>query len=128
MKVYLASPHMDDNFRARATKLLTRVRRIEVIDPIKARDFRGREIHHERQIVDGDLADVLACDVILGNYTVPGWGTAMETWFGFSLGRRVVAYVAPGGRVSPWVAHVAGGHDRVFRSLEDACSYTIAIS
>ena len=128
MKVYLAGPHMDDAYREEATRLLTRVRRIEVIDPIAARDFRGREIENEDQIVRGDLADVVACDVVLGNYSVPGWGTAMETWFARSIGRTVIAYVAPDTRVSPWVAYCAGGWDRVFRDLRAACDYAVAIS
>lgn len=128
MKVYLAGPHQDDAYREEATRLLTRVRRIEVFDPIKSRDFRGKEIHNEREIVDGDLRDIVDCDLVLGNYTVPGWGTGMETWFARSIGRPVIAYVEPGGRVSPWIAFVADGYDRVFRSLEDACAYIIASS
>lgn len=119
MRVYLAGPHMDDAFRAAATALLPGV---DVFDPIAARDFRGKEIENEAVIVEGDLADVLACDAILGNYSTPGWGTAMESWFAFGLHKRIVAYVEPGARVSPWVAYIAGGWARVHRSLEAACA------
>lgn len=128
MKVYLAGPHQDDAYREEATRLLTRVQRIEVFDPIKARDFRGKEIENEDQIVRGDLADIVECDLILGNYSEPGWGTGMETWFARSIGRPVVAYVSPDARVSPWVAYCAAGYDRVFRDLREACDYIIAAS
>lgn len=128
MKVYLAGPHQDDAYRAEATRLLTRVRRIEVFDPIAARDFRGREIDSEDEIVRGDLADIVSCDLILGNYSVPGWGTGMETWFARGIGRPIIAYVSHSARVSPWVAYVAGGYDRVFRDLKAACDYVLATS
>ena len=121
VKVYLAGPHQDDAYRQRAKELLAEFPWVEVFDPIKARDFRGKEIDHENDIVHGDLKDVIECDVILGNYSVPGWGTAMESWFARGLGRRIVAYVAPEARVSPWIAYIAGGYQNVHRSLEDAC-------
>lgn len=128
MNVYLAGPHMDDAFRADAIARLSRLQRVRVFDPIAARDFRGKEIANEDEIVRGDLADIVACDVILGNYTVPGWGTGMETWFARSIGRPVVAYVEPEARVSPWVAYAAGGWDRVFRDLGAACDYVLAMA
>jgi hypothetical protein len=88
-----------------------------VLDPIKARDFRGKEIENEDEIVNGDLVDIVGCDMILGNYSVPGWGTGMETWYARSIGRPVVAYVSQDARVSPWVAYVAGGYANVHRDL-----------
>lgn len=121
MKVYLAGPHMDDAYREVATKILA-PQGVKVFDPIKARDFRGKEIENEDQIVRGDLADIVDCDLILGNYSEPGWGTGMETWFGHSIGRPVIAYVSQEARVSPWVAYVAGGYDNVHRNLGQACS------
>lgn len=124
MKVYLAGPHMDDAYREVATRILA-AQGVVVFDPIKARDFRGKEIENEAVIVEGDLADVLACDVILGNYSEPGWGTAMESWFAFSVHKRIVAFVAPEARVSPWVAYVAGGYANVHRDLTAACAAVI---
>lgn len=124
-RVYLAAPHTDDAFRAEATKLLRR-KDITVLDPIAARDFRNKEIDNERAIVHGDLAEVAISDVILGNYSVPGWGTAMETWFAHAKGKPIVAYVDPTARVSPWIAYVAGGWSNVHRSLREACDAVLA--
>lgn len=120
MKVYLAGPHMDDAFRSEAKELLAPYPELEVFDPIAARDFRGKEIDNENQIVQGDLEDVVSCGCILGNYSVPGWGTGMETWFAYSLQKPIVAYVEPDARVSPWIAKVAGGYANVERSVEAA--------
>lgn len=117
--IYLAGPHMDDAFRAAVSPLLVE-RGLEPFDPIAARDFRGQEVDNEAVIVEGDLADVEVCQAILGNYTVPGWGTGMETWHAFQVGKPIVAYVEPGQRVSPWVAYVAGGWERVERNLTTA--------
>lgn len=125
MKVYLAGPHQDDEYREQAKELLAAYP-VTVFDPIAARDFRGKEINNEREIVDGDLKDIIECDAILGNYTIPGWGTGMETWFARSIGKPVFVYVAPEGRVSPWVAYVAGGYEFVHRDLHDAC-YRVGI-
>lgn len=131
MKVYLAGPHMDDAYREEATRLLwelTDAPSLEVFDPIAARDFRGKEIEHEALIVEGDLLDVQTSNVILGNYSVPGWGTAMETWFAFSIHKPIVAYVAPDDRVSPWVAYVAGGYANVHRDLRAACAAVFEVA
>lgn len=112
---------MDDAFRAEATDLLI-AEGLSPFNPIAARDFRGREIDNENEIVDGDLMDVLRCSCVFGNYTIPGWGTGMETWFAYSVGRPIVAYVAPEARVSPWVARVAGGYSKVVRSVSEGVS------
>lgn len=126
MKVYLAGPHMDDQFRAAATELLEG-QGVTILDPIKARDFRGKEIANEADIVAGDLADIVACDAVFGKYSIPGWGTGMETWFAYSIGRPVIAYVGKEARVSPWVAYVARGYDNVHRDLNAACEAVVAL-
>jgi hypothetical protein len=126
-RVYLAGPHTDDAYRAEAKAHLAALG-VDVLDPMAERDFRGKEIEHEDIIVLGDLADVVACGVILGNFTVPGWGTGMETWFGHSIHRPIVAYVDPSGRVSPWVAHVAGGYANVHRDLRAACEHVARLA
>lgn len=128
MRVYLAGPHMDDAYRMEAKHyFMYHAPHLSIFDPIAARDFRGKEIENENIIVEGDLEDVRSSDVILGNYSEPGWGTGMETWYAHSIGKRIVAYVHPNQRVSPWVSYVAGGYDKVHRDLLHACSHVISI-
>lgn len=74
-----------------------------VLDPM-ARDYRGREAGNEREIVEGDLADIQASDVLLVNGCRPSWGTAMEVYAARSWGRYVVAF-GVGERPSPWLVH-----------------------
>jgi nucleoside 2-deoxyribosyltransferase len=112
---------MDDQYRADA-KALLEPRGVECFDPILARDYRGKEIANEAVIVEGDLADVNASDIVLGNYSIPGWGTGMESWHAYLQGKPIIAYVAIDARVSPWVAYIAGGYDNVHRDLASACA------
>jgi nucleoside 2-deoxyribosyltransferase len=122
MKVYLACPAGNDEWRTDATRRLV-AHGVTVLDPILGRDFRGIEDGREQEIVRGDLTDIVAADAVLGNYTEPGWGTAMESWFAHSIGRRVVAYVEPGDRVSPWVAYIS--HANVYTRLGRAVSAAV---
>jgi nucleoside 2-deoxyribosyltransferase len=50
---------------------------IEAVDPMR-RDFRGATEGREPEIVQGDLADIDACDAVLADFTRPDEGTAME--------------------------------------------------
>lgn len=127
MRIYLAGPHMDDAYRSEA-KFHLRGHDLDVFDPIAARDFRGKEIDNENVIVEGDLDDVASSDLILGNYSAPGWGTGMETWYAFSKGIQIVAYVTLEARVSPWIAYVAGGYDNVHRDLRAACAHVVSLA
>lgn len=86
-------------WREQATAALTE--RFAVRDPM-ARDYRRREAENVDAIVDGDLADIRACDVLLVNASRPSWGTAMEVYFAHSVGRYVVAFGA-GPSPSPWL-------------------------
>ena len=51
------------------------------------RDFRGRTEGHEREIVEGDLADIDSCDAVLAAFTAPDEGTAMEGWYAHAAGK-----------------------------------------
>jgi nucleoside 2-deoxyribosyltransferase len=113
-RVYLAGPPFADEYRRRATALLTAAG-CEPVDPMR-RDFRGRTEGHEAEIVEGDLADIDACDAVLAAFTAADEGTAMEAWYAHSKGIRVVAYTA-GTPAHPWVRYVADG---VYATLEDA--------
>ena len=94
MRVYLAGPPFAEEFRRRA-ETLVREAGWEPVDPMR-RDFRGRTEGNEREIVEGDLADIDACDVVLADFSTPDEGTAMEAWYAHSRGTPVVASDAIG--------------------------------
>jgi len=72
------------------------------------RDFRGRSEGHERELVEGDLADIDSCDAVLADFTHPDEGTAMEAWYAHAAGKPVVAYTG-GAPPHPWTVYVAAG-------------------
>ena len=113
-RVYLAGPPFADDYRSRAAALVRR-RGFEPVDPMR-REFRGRTEGNEREIVEGDLADIDACDAVLAAFTEPDEGTAMEAWYAHSRGTPVVAFTG-GVRAHPWTVFVSASvHER----LEDA--------
>jgi nucleoside 2-deoxyribosyltransferase len=113
-RVYLAGPPYADEYRRRATTLIRR-RGWEPIDPMR-RDFRGRSEGRERELVEGDLADIDRCDAVLADFTHPDEGTAMEAWYAHAVGKPVVAYTG-GVPPHPWTVYVAAG---LGADLEDA--------
>lgn len=72
------------------------------LDPMR-RDYRGREAECVDEIVNGDLEDIDASDVVLANCMRPSWGTAMEVFYAYQAGKTVYI-VAPKG-CSPWLMH-----------------------
>jgi nucleoside 2-deoxyribosyltransferase len=113
-RVYLAGPPYADEYRRRATRLLEQ-RGLEPLDPMR-RDFRGRTEGHERELVEGDLADIDSCDAVLADFTHPDEGTAMEAWYAHAAGKPVVGYTG-GTPAHPWTVYVAVG---LCADLEDA--------
>ena len=113
-RVYLAGPPFADEYRVRATALAAAAG-WEPVDPMR-RDFRGRTEGNEREIVEGDLADIDACDAVLADFTQPDEGTAMEAWYAHSRGTRVVAYTGDAW-AHPWTVYVAAS---VHAELADA--------
>ena len=103
-RVYLAGPPYADEYRRRAADLV-QARGFEPVDPMR-RDFRGRTAGREAEIVEGDLAEIESCDVVLAAFTAPDEGTAMEAWHAHALGKRVVAYTG-GTPAHPWTVYVA---------------------
>ncbi|MDH4176055.1 MAG: nucleoside 2-deoxyribosyltransferase [Thermoleophilia bacterium] len=113
-RVYLAGPPYAEEYRRRATTL-ARNANWEAVDPMR-RDFRGRTSGHEREIVDGDLADIDASDAVLAAFTHPDEGTAMEAWYAHRSAKPVIVYTG-GSPPHPWVVYVATA---LHADLEDA--------
>jgi nucleoside 2-deoxyribosyltransferase len=113
-RVYLAGPPFAEEYRRRADEL---VRAIgwEPVDPMQ-RDFRGRTQGNEREIVEGDLAEIDSCDAMLAAFTSPDEGTSMEAWYAHRQGTFVVVYTG-GEPPHPWTVYIA---DAVHADLEDA--------
>jgi nucleoside 2-deoxyribosyltransferase len=103
-RVYLAGPPFAAEYRRRASSLL-REAGCEPVDPMR-RDFRGRTEGKEREIVEGDLADIDSCDAVLADFTRPDEGTAMEAWYAHGRGIPVVAYTG-GQPAHPWTIYVS---------------------
>jgi nucleoside 2-deoxyribosyltransferase len=113
-RVYLAGPPYAEEYRRRA-EALVRALGWEPVDPMR-RDYRGRTEGNETEIVEGDLAEIEACDAVLAAFTSPDEGTAMEAWYAHALGKRVVAYTG-GTPAHPWTVYVA---DVICAELESA--------
>ena len=113
-RVYLAGPPFADEYRRRAAQLLAHAGH-EPVDPMR-RDFRGATEGHEAEIVEGDLADIDSCDVVLASFTAPDEGTAMEAWYANARSIPVIAYTG-GTPIHPWARFVSAS---VHSSLDDA--------
>ena len=87
------------------------------------RDFRGATRGHEAEIVEGDLADIDACDAVLAAFTAPDEGTAMEAWYAHARGVPVVAYTG-GTPAHPWTVYVSAS---VHALLEDAVAAVVSL-
>jgi hypothetical protein len=94
---------------------------IDTLDPMR-RDYRGIEDQSVDAIVEGDLDDIRACDVVLVNATRPSWGTAMEIVDAFQANRQIVA-VAGDSRISPWLRFHTSA---IYQYLEEALGWIVA--
>ena len=120
-RVYLAGPPYAEEYRRRAAEHLTAAGLVPV-DPMR-RDFRGSWQGRERELVEGDLADIDACSVVLASFTHPDEGTAMEAWYAHSRETPVVAYTG-GSPPHPWTVFVCAC---VVAELRDAVAEVAAI-
>lgn len=77
----------------------------ECVDPT-TRDFRGREDETFKEIVRGDKTDIESCDCLLAYCPKPSFGTAMEVFFAWQLGKLVIV-VNESPKVSPWIRYHA---------------------
>lgn len=130
VKVYLAGPiqGMSDSqafdWRDKATYQLSLVG-IKVFDPVKERDFRGKELGGgiAAEIVEGDKADILVCDFMLANVHKTGAGTSMEILFAWTHGIPVVTALS-GNVLSPWIKY----HSKVVvYDVDWAVAYIIGV-
>jgi nucleoside 2-deoxyribosyltransferase len=103
-RVYLAGPPYAEEYRRRAARLLAAAGH-DPVDPMR-RDFRGATDGRERELVEGDLADIDACGAVLADFTRPDEGTAMEAWYAHSRAIPVVAYTG-GTPPHPWTVYVS---------------------
>ena len=88
---------------------------INFIDPM-ARDFRGIEGSHTDGIVEGDLMDIQASDIVIANCWKPSAGTSMEIFYArHVLGKHVIV-LHPEGSVSPWLKYHSND---VVHSIDD---------
>jgi hypothetical protein len=71
-------------------------------DPM-ARDYRGREQEPgvAAEIVEGDKADIVACDAVLVHFDRPSIGTSMKVLFAWQIGKYVVIANVSGAPLSP---------------------------
>src|SRR5580765_3204068 len=83
---------------------LVRAAGMDPVDPMR-RDFRGATAGREAEIVEGDLADIDSCEVVLASFIAPDEGTAMEAWYAHSRGIPVVGYTG-GTPPHPWAVYV----------------------
>jgi nucleoside 2-deoxyribosyltransferase len=95
-----------------------------VLDPMR-RDFRGIEGDHTAAIVQGDLFDIGACDVLLVNASRPSWGTAMEVMYAARCiaHRKTIVAFGAGEQPSPWLAYHC---DRLCPDLASALAHLTA--
>jgi nucleoside 2-deoxyribosyltransferase len=74
--VYLAGPPYAEEYR-RGAETTVRTLGWEPVDPMR-RDYRGRTEGNETEIVEGDLAEIAACDATLAAFTARDEGTARK--------------------------------------------------
>lgn len=101
-RVYLAVPPFAEEYRRRATRLVEALG-WEAVDPMR-RDFRGRTEGNEAEIVEGDLADIDACEASSPTSRIP---MSARRWRrGMRIALAVVAYTG-GSPAHPWTVFVA---------------------
>lgn len=112
MSIYVSGPHKADDYRNIVAHYFSETN-IPLLDPLRPeRDFRGvpNILTMADEVVRGDLEDIINSKLILADFSrgEQATGTAMECWFGFSIGRPVIAYTGTH-RVSPWTHYVTRG-------------------
>lgn len=89
------------------------------LDPM-ARDYRGKEDTHSKEIVEGDIADIDRSYALIVNYIRPSVGTSMEIFYARSKHLHVYVVCAEDTVISPWLRYHTTAF---FRSFDAVCSY-----
>lgn len=117
MKIYLAGP-INGCTDAEANNWRSAVKQLhgDVLDPM-ARDYRGKETEAVKEIVEGDKADIDACDGMVVWFERPSVGTSMEVLYAWENSKPVAIVNRSGKPVSPWLSYHSRG---IFDSIEVA--------
>ncbi len=123
--VYLCGPIMEEHaghareWRKIVSKKLGK--NFRLLDPMR-RNFKDREVDSANEIVEFDLQDIRAADILLVNYNKASIGTAMEVFYASNnLGKFVVAFAPFEFRnCSPWMVRYC---TKILPSLESALAY-----
>jgi nucleoside 2-deoxyribosyltransferase len=120
MKIYLAGP-INGCTDAEANDWRSRVKELHgnVLDPM-ARDYRGKEAEAVGEIVEGDKADIDACDGVLVWFERPSVGTSIEVLYAWERNKPVVIVNKTGKPISPWLAYHSFA---VVENAEEALKY-----
>jgi len=119
--IYLAGPILGCNdseckdWRELAKKILPAEK---FFDPM-ARDYRGCEDNHIKEIVEDDKKDIDASDILVVYYNKPSVGTSMEIIYAWERNKTVLIVVPPGLQVSPWLKYHSHG---IFKSLAEVAA------
>jgi hypothetical protein len=108
-RVYLAGPIngcTDEEAKVWRERIKAALAGEVAFDDPMDRDYRGAERGNEQEIVEGDLDQVLTCDLLLANCWKPSWGTAMEIAEKVMAGGRVLV-IHSGESISPWLEFYA---------------------
>lgn len=118
-RIYLSGPiygttDKDQKWRTVVAKKLSKW--YEILDPLK-RDYRKTKFNcvNSRDIVLGDLKELDHSNVIIANCERPGWGTAMEIFYGHMKGKPILFFTS-NKNPSPWLL----SHARNVKTLENA--------
>lgn len=105
MKVYLAGPIFgqdDDECIQWRSYIKEAVNECTYLDPMD-RDYRGKESVDPQKIVIQDKLDIMQCDCLLANTTIPSVGTSMEIMFAAQQGKHVICFKENWAEWSPWI-------------------------
>ena len=103
--IYLCGPingRSDEDCSGWRTKAKALLADFDILDPMR-RDYRNIESIAAHQIIEHDKDDIDSSEGMLVYFDSPSFGTAMEIFYAYGQGLRVVAVNASGAPHSPWV-------------------------
>ena len=103
--IYLCGPingRSDEDCNGWRTKAKTLLVDFDILDPMR-RDYRNIESIAAHQIIENDKDDIDNSEGMLVYFDRPSFGAAMEIFYAFQEGLKVVAVNVSGVPHSPWV-------------------------